>query len=93
MNKLEMVTQREIATFHFLTENEGSRLISVPNDHTAIVGTGGLTQDQLKLHATLCIVSLGLWIPVFWVVALLRRRQTWIITVDWKYGITEIREL
>jgi hypothetical protein len=92
MNKAQIEHARESAVFDFLTENEGSVLVA-QTTNTAVLRTGGLTQDQLKFHLIACIVSFGLWIPIFAIVCLLRHPRGWILKVDQVTGEVEIREL
>jgi len=92
MNLAQMEARRESVTLAFLAENEGARVLKIVSPDTVIIGTGGLTQAQLKSHAMMCIVSLGLWVPVFGIICLLRHPRTWVLTVSWNSGEVMIQE-
>lgn len=92
MRRTEIEARRESMALAFLSEFEGSRLVR-ETWNTAIIATGGMTEDQLKAHKRLCFFTLGLWLPVFLTVALLRRPGGVIISVDPFTGEVTIQEL
>lgn len=87
MNQGQIERIREEAVFEFLSENEGSSLISYKTDW-ALISVGGLTADQRKFHGWMILCTLGLWTPLFLVVRLLRTHHHVVIRV-WKSGYVE----
>jgi hypothetical protein len=80
MTRDEIQAVREEAVFRFLDENYGSTLIS-EKFNSAIIRTGGFSEDQRRLHRRMMFFTLGLWTPVFVTVALLRRPREVLIHV------------
>lgn len=91
MTRDEIQAVREEAVFDFLSDNYGSTLIS-EKFNSAIIRTGGFSEDQRKFHRNMMIVTLGLWTPMLVTVALLRRPREVLIHV-WDNGFIERLEL
>jgi hypothetical protein len=62
----------ESAVVQFLSHEEGSRIIKKRSE-SFLVQVGGMELEQLKWHRKMIFCSLGLWFPVYFTVALLRR--------------------
>lgn len=62
----------ESAVFAFLSHEEGSRIIKKSSDRF-LVQIGGITLEQLKFHRRMILGTLGMWFPVYMVVAMLRQ--------------------
>lgn len=92
MNRAEIEHRREAAVLGFLSENEGSVVVRETTD-TAVIRTGGFTPAQVKAHAIMCFISVGLWVPVFVIVAILRHPRGWLLKVNRFNGEVEIRAL
>lgn len=64
----------QIAVSEFLRNHEGSKLIS-SNSYSAQIMIGGFTQKQYRTHGMAVIASLGIWLPFFLMISILRRRE------------------
>jgi hypothetical protein len=65
----------------FLDGNHGATLVRIGKT-SAIVATPGLTRSQTRGHVTACVLTLGLWVPVFAMVAILHVPKQVLIQVD-----------
>jgi hypothetical protein len=92
MNKAEVEARREAMTFAFLNDFEGSSVVA-ETSNTAVIRTGGMTPEQRRMHKQMIFCTFGLWLPVYWIVRLLRRPGGVIIIVDRFTGEVTIQEL
>ena len=75
----------------FLDSNNRSEIHFRRNGY-AIVFVPGMTWPEIKLHVVACLVTLGLWLPVFGGVAILRTPKKYLIDATdprgvWTYQI------
>jgi hypothetical protein len=78
----ELEALRSRAVFDFLVNNQGSTLLS-ESDRSAIIRTGGMSRSQVKGHIIACLLTVGLWVPAFAMIAILRApRQVLIHVAD-----------
>lgn len=74
MTTPEQAILLETATYRFICENEGSFILAIkPN--RAIVQLTGLSREQVNWHRTMILWTLGLWLPVYVAVALIKRPE------------------
>lgn len=78
----------ESAVRSFLSHEEGSRIIKKKKE-SFIVEVGGFSVAQMKLHKKMILFTLGLWFPLYMVLALLRRPRT----VEISLHPTEVKAL
>lgn len=74
MKDAERAILLETTVFQFLTENEGSYIVSI-RQGVARIQAGGMTRDQVNLHKKLIRWTLGLWLPVYLTVYVLRNPE------------------
>lgn len=80
MRTIGVEARREQAVFDFLNDNHGSKLLS-EGINFAIIQTGGMTKSQVQGHLIASLLTLGLWLFPFWVIAMLRAPRTVLVYV------------
>lgn len=70
----------------FLELNNRSVLVAMQFPFAAIY-TPGLTVSEVRRHVIACILTAGLWVPVFAVIAILRTPKTYLIDASDPAGI------
>lgn len=92
MIRTEIQRARDIAVFDFLSDNHGS-ILEKEGENFAIIHTGGLDRSQVKFHIIASVVTCGLWLPLFWTVAMLRAPRRWLLFINdnGKLTITELQ--
>jgi uncharacterized membrane protein len=90
--RTEIQRARDIAVFDFLSDNRGS-ILEKEGENFAIIHTGGLDRSQVKFHIIASVVTCGLWLPLFWTVAMLRAPRLWLLFINdnGKLTITELQ--
>lgn len=80
----------------FLDGNHGATLVRTETTY-AIVATPGLNRSQVRGHLLACALTLGAWVPVFAMIAILRVPTTVLIHIDdqgnmWSWELDERAE-
>jgi hypothetical protein len=90
--RTEIQRARDIAVFDFLSDNHGS-ILEKEGENFAIIHTGGLDRSQVKFHIIASVVTCGLWLPLFWIVAMFRAPRRWLLFINdnGKLTITELQ--
>lgn len=83
----ELETQWLSAISSLLESNDRSELVSVKYPFAAVF-VPGLSTSEIRVHVISCFLTLGLWVPVFAVIAILRTPKTYLIDASDTAGIT-----
>jgi hypothetical protein len=69
-----------------LTANHGSHLVRMRTPY-ALISVPGLSKSQVRGHLLACLLTLGLWVPVFGVIAILRTPKLLLLVASQDDGV------
>lgn len=82
MNREERALAVERAVFWFVTERPNSQIVS-QTTLAALIRHGGMSVDQVRKHCLISVCTLGLWLPVFWFLAMREAPRLTLIYSDY----------
>jgi len=84
--QVEIETRLVEAVNSFLDMYENSELVRI-NAPYAIVSRPGLSRSQVRNHLLTCLITGGVWVPVFACIAILRAPKMYLIDASDPAGI------